>query len=163
MSKFLLLAAAAVTGISTIATVYYISPVEISRAETPPILVDAESSQVVEKIRSISLDGYVGHLLGKENREREQILHLFDLVHSNVSDTQTLFDLKLGGDLLMQLRVEVKAQGHMSEIQVMAVSGDNPFSSNPALHPYDIKLLQSVAGFLATDYVSSIVKGHPPL
>lgn len=164
MSKLLFLAATAVAGVSTVATVYYVSPVELTQTDAPPILVDAKPSQVVQKIRTIDLERYAGHLLGEEHRERDALTQLFDLVRFNQSDTTTIFDLKLGNDLLMQFRVEViPVQGSKSEVEITAVIGDNPFSSNPALHPYDLHLLQSVADFVATDYVSSIVKGHPAL
>lgn len=165
MSKSLLLAAAAVvTGASTIATIYYVSPVETVQTETPPILVDAEPSEVVRAIRTIDLERYASHFLGEEHRERDFALEMFELTRFSRSELETVFDLKFGEDLLMQFQVDVKpAQGGLSEIQITTVSGDNAFSSNPTLHPFDIKLTESVAAFIATDYVSSIVKGHPAL
>lgn len=163
MSKSLLLAAAAVAGVSTV-TLYYVSPVEAVQTEAPPILVDAEPSQVVRAIRTINLDRYASHFLGEEHRERDLALELFDLAQFSNSEFGTIFDLRLEGELLMQFQVDVKpVPGAMSEIEITTVVGNNAFSSNPALHTYDIRLLESVADFIATDYVSSIVKGHPAL
>ncbi len=164
MSKTLFLAAAAVAGVSAIATVYYVSPIGIVANETPAILVDAPPAEVVPKIRAISLESYIQHFGANSEREREEIALFVELARFNLSDTETVFDLKRGGDLLMQFRVVVKpVQGSKSEVEVHAVAGDSRFSSNPSLHPYDIQLLQSVADFMATDYVSSLVKGHPVL
>lgn len=164
MSKSIFLAAAAVTGVSTIAAVYYVSPIGIVANETPPILVDAPPAEVVRKIRTISLESYVQHFGAESEREREELALFIELARHNLSDTETVFDLKRGNDLFMQFRVVVKpVQGSKSEVEVHAVAGESRFSSDPSLHPYDIQLLQSVADFLATDYVSSIVKGHPVL
>jgi hypothetical protein len=164
MDKSILLALAAVTSVSTIATVYYVSPVEDVRENTPAILVDARPADVVARIRGISLDRYVVHFYGENFRERDLVDHFFDLARTDISDTETIFDLKYRDELLMQFVVSVKpVKGSMSEIDVRAIAGENRFSADPNLHPYDIGLLQSVADFLATDYVSSIVKGHPLL
>ena len=164
MSKALFLAAAAVAGVSTIATVYYVSPIGNVASETPSILVDRPPAEVVQKIRDISLESYLQHFGDITERERQEIALFADLIRSNLSDTETVFDLKLGSDLLMQFRVIVTPlQGSKSQVEVHAVAGDSRFSSNPSLHPYDIKLAQSVADFMATDYVSSLLKGHPPL
>lgn len=164
MSKSLFLAAAAIAGASTIATVYYVSPIGNVASEVPAILVDAPPAEVVRKIRGISLESYLQHFGDITEREREGITLLADLTRSNLSDTETVFDLTLGSDLLMQFSVVVAPlQGSKSQVEVHAVAGNSRFSSNPALHPYDIKLAQSVADFLATDYVSSLLKGHPPL
>jgi hypothetical protein len=164
MSKTLFLAAAAVAGVSTIATVYYVSPIGNVASDTPSILVDAPPAEVVQKIRAISLESYLQHFGDITEREREEIALFADLTRSNLSDTETIFDLTLGSDLLMQFSVIVTPlQGSKSRVEVHAVAGDSRFSSNPSLHPYDIKLAQSVADFMATDYVSSLLKGHPPL
>jgi hypothetical protein len=164
MSKTLFLAAAAVAGVSTIATVYYVSPIGHFASETPSILVDAPPDEVVRKIRTISIERYLQHFGGSSEREREEIALFADLTQSHLSDTETIFDLKLGSDLLMQFSVVVTPlEDSKSQVEVHAVAGDSRFSSNPSLHPYDIKLAQSVADFMATDYVSSLLKGHPPL
>jgi hypothetical protein len=164
MSKTVFLAAAAVAGVSTIATVYYVSPISNVGSETPSILVESSQAEVVRKIRAISLESYLQHFGDITERERQEIALFADLTRSNLSNTETVFDLKLGSDLLMQFRVIVTPlQGSKSKVGVHAVAGDSRFSSNPSLHPYDIKLAQSVADFMATDYVSSLLKGHPPL
>lgn len=164
MSKAIFLAAAAVTGVSTIATVYYVSPIGVVANDTPPILVDLSPAEVVRKIRTISIESYIQHFGADNERTQAEIGQLVELVRRDESDTETLFQITRGDDLLMQFRVVVKpVQGSKSEVEVNAVAGESRFRADPSLHPYDIQLLQSVADFLATDYVSSLLKGHPVL
>jgi hypothetical protein len=164
MDKSILFAIAAVTSVSTIATVYYVSPVENVSESTPAVLVNASPIEVIARIRQINLDRYIVHFYGEDFRDRDQVSHLFHLAKTNISDMQTIFDLKYGSELLMQFIVTVRPiADSKSEVEVETVAGKSRFSNDPILHPYDINLLQSVADFLATDYVSSIVKGHPLL
>ena len=164
MSKSLLLAAAAVVGIGTVTAAYYVSPVGVVANDTPPILVDAPAADIVRKIRQITIESYLLHSGVDPKRGQSEIGIFFKLVRHNVSDTETVFEVMRGSDLLMQFRVLVKpVEGSKSEIDVQTAAGESKFRSASSLHPSDIILLQSVADFLATDYVSSLIKGHPML
>lgn len=167
MSKLILLAAAAVVGIGTVATAYYINPVVVAASETPSILVDAAPAEVVRKVRTISMENYLVHMGVGADREKELLEVQF---YANlggaraVSETDTVFDLMRGSDHLMQFRINVKptADGK-SEVDVQTFAGNSKLKANPAIHPYDVQLVLSGAEFMATDYVSSILKGHPVL
>ena len=165
MDKSILLAVAAVVGIGTVATAYYITPIEVAASETPSILVDAPPAEVVGKIRSISMKNYLAHAGADSERALEEASFYINLSSARaISDTETAFDLMRGEDHLMQFLISVKpAADGKSEVDVQTLAGDSKLASNPALHPYDVKLALSAADFLATDYVSSILKGHPML
>lgn len=167
MSKLILLAAAAVVGIGTVATAYYINPVVVAASETPSILVDAAPAEVVRKIRTISMENYLVHMGVGADREKELLEVQFYANLSGpraISETDTVFDLMRGSDHLMQFRINVKptADGK-SEVDVQTFAGNSKLKANPAIHPYDVQLVLSGAEFMATDYVSSILKGHPVL
>lgn len=165
MSKAILLAAAAVVSVSTVAAVYYTTPTGITASETPGILVDAPPADVVKKIRAISLENYLIHAGADSERARLEAEFYMQLSEPRmVSDTETLFDVMRGDDHLMQFKIVVKPiKGGKSEVDVQTLAGESRFSANPALHPYDVQLLLSAADFMATDYISSILKGHPML
>lgn len=165
MSKLVLLAAAAVVGIGTVATAYYMTPIEVAASETPSILVDAAPAEVVRTIRTISMEKYLVHAGADTERALEAAQVYVSLSDPRaISKTETAFDLMRGDDHLMQFVITVKpALNGQSEVDVQTLIGDSKLASNPALHPYDIKLALSAADFLATDYVSSILKGHPML
>jgi hypothetical protein len=165
MDKSILLAAAAVVGIGTVATAYYMTPIEVAASETPSILVDASPATVISKIRTISMETYFAHAGAKGTRPLEEAQVFVKLSGARViSDTETAFDLMRDDDHLMQFLISVKptADGK-SEVDVQTLIGDSKLASNPAIHPYDIKLALSAADFMATDYVSSLLKGHPIL
>jgi hypothetical protein len=165
MSKSILLAAAAVVGIGTVATAYYMTPIELAASETPAILVDASPTEVVRKIRTISMTNYLVHAGAKSERAIEEAQIYVTLSDARViSDTVTAFDLMRGDDHLMQFLITVKpAADGKSAVDVQTLAGDSKLASNPSTHPYDVKLALSAADFMATDYVSSILKGHPML
>lgn len=165
MSKSILLAAAAVVGIGTVATAYYMTPIELAASETPSILVDAPPAEVVGKIRTISMENYLVHAGADSEKALEEAQFYVSLSGARViSDTETAFDLMRGDDHLMQFLITVKpAANGKSEVDVQTLIGESKLASNPAIHPYDVKLALSAADFMATDYVSSILKGHPML
>lgn len=165
MDKSILLAAAAVVGIGTVATAYYMTPIEVAASETPSILVDASPATVISKIRTISMETYFVHAGAEGTRPLEEAQVYVKLSGPRaISDTETAFDLMRGDDHLMQFLISVKpAAGGKSEVDVQTFAGESKLASNPAIHPYDVKLALSAADFMATDYVSSILKGHPML
>lgn len=165
MSKSILLAAAAIVGIGTVATAYYMTPIEVAASETPSILVDLAPADVVRKIRTISMENYLVHAGADSERALEQLQVYVSLSGPRaISDTETAFDLMRGDDHLMQFLISVKpAASGKSEVDVQTLVGESKLASNPEIHPYDVKLALSAADFMATDYVSSILKGHPML
>lgn len=165
MGKIILLAAAAVVGVGTIATAYYITPIEVAASETPAILVDASPAEVLSKIRAISLDQYLIHAGADVKKVREASDFYVQLSDARVtSDSEILFDLMRGDDQLGQFKITLRElDGGKSEVDVETLAGESRFSANPEIHPYDIELVLSVADFLATDYISSLLKGHPML
>lgn len=165
MDKSILLAAAAVIGTGTVATSYYMTPVEVAARETPAILVDAAPAEVVRKIREISMENYLVHAGADSEKALEEAQFYISLSDARViSDTETAFDLMRGDDHLMQFVISVKpAANGKSKVDVQTLVGESKLASNPAIHPYDVKLALSAADFLVTDYVSSLLKGHPML
>lgn len=165
MNKAILLAAAAAVGTTTVAAYYYTSPVGVVAAETPAILVDLPPDEVVRKIRTITMDTYLLHAGADSAKVREEAgLYVQLRAPRAISATETQFDLMRGDDHLMQFKVIVKpVKGGKSEVDVQTLIGDSRFSKHRSLHPYDLELLLAGADFLATDYVSSILKGHPML
>lgn len=165
MSKTIILAAAAIIGVGTVATAYYMTPIEVANSDTAPILVNADPAEVVRKIRTISMENYLIHAGADTERALEEAQFYVTLRRpSAISDTDTVFDLMRGSDHLMQFRVNVRpAANGQSEVDVQTFAGESKLKANSAIHPYDVQLALSAAEFLATDYVSSLLKGHPLL
>ncbi len=158
MSKIAFLSFAIAAASTAAAAVYYVSPATFQQVQaTPPILVDAPPEQIMPKVHAIRLENYLAHV----SDGKEALPDFIKMRESKISAFESQFNLFIGTDNPLRFSVIVRpVEGGKSEVHVKSVLPASRFMATAALHPFEAELLASMADYAATDYVSSLIKGH---
>jgi hypothetical protein len=155
MSKSIFLAATLAAGATAVAVTGYISPATPSDVDVPPIEVNLPSSVVMQKLEYLTAEKYIAQMSGKD----ERIPSYLAFRTTRMDDRQIKFTVRMGGDLVGEVDATVvERDPQHSVIDIVASLPDSKFKRHPALHPYDIKAMESIADLAVTDYVNSVLK-----
>jgi hypothetical protein len=166
MSKFLIIGLIATATVAGATSLYYVSPLSEDAWATPPILIDQspkEAMKVLEKINLATLSNFV-----PETKTRDEDISVLGGIVSidanKVSENETNLDVKIDKDHFLQFNITLRPAGNKkTELDLQVIMPENRFSKNPNLDPADVKYLTQVLDYVVTDYISSLLKGHPPL
>jgi hypothetical protein len=157
MSKAFLIASVMAVGATAAAVTSYVSPAAPSELDVPPIEVNAAPDAVMAKLERMTAQQYFTQITGKP----QDIPTNLQFKTERVGNLHVKYTARIGGELVGEIDAFVSelSFGH-SSIDVQAHLTDSKFSRHQALHPYDIKVMESVADLAVTDYVSSVIKAE---
>jgi hypothetical protein len=156
MSKIFVMGAACTATAAAAGAVYYVSPAHQQPLDTPPILVDLAPQQALARVRTITAERYLKQI-GVSSGDAQ----LFRLAMAPTTPDETIATLSFDSESLIVLHAKARALPNgETELDISAELPASRFSNQPALHPYDRKALAAMADLMATDYVSSILKGE---
>lgn len=157
MGKEILIAGALAASATTAAITYYVSPAAPSDLNVPPVKTALSQDQVMQKLGQLSGEGFVSHISYLYSGKKIHLTQIkFDRRY--VGSNSLHFYAKAGDDALIKVALTANNLSESgSEIDVVAKILDSRFSKSTALHPYDIKALESWTDLLITEYVNSIV------
>jgi hypothetical protein len=157
MSKAIILGGILAAGTAAAAVSYYVSPAAPSNLNVPPIEAPLSASEAVLQLRRMTPEDYFARVA----TNNDGIPHSIAFRTMPISDNHVRFTMRISGDLVSEVDAIVAPGGpHRAIIDVRARLTDSKFRRHRALHPYDIKVLESAIDLTVTDYISSVIKAE---
>jgi hypothetical protein len=157
MSKLVLLTAIMAAGASAVAITQYVSPATSSDAAVPAIHVDLSAATVMRTLEALTADKYFAHMASEVGSKPADLTFNTE----RLNDQSVRYTIKFGAELIADIKANIHAIDHArSEVDIVVSLNNSKFAKHNALHPFDVKAMESILDLAVTDYVNSIIKSQ---
>lgn len=151
MSKIIFgsLATLAIVGVAY----HYVSPAQQGDLDIPPVQASLAPDDAISELQHLSYTSFLHQVGSSEPGD--------DALRSSTvksADDQITYQLSEAGQPLVIIRAKVSpASDGKSLVDISAEIPKNSFSTSSDLHPYDLKILASMADLAASEYIDSVL------
>lgn len=157
MTKALYLVVSAGIAVSTVAATYYVSPVQPSQLDVPPLHVSKPPEIVIAELKHLSAESF----LRQSGGDIESLVALISSqMEMSTADT-ILYTISFDSEVILKIKANIIAKEDGSaDVDIVASLPESSFRRDPNLHPYDLKIIEAVGDLLATEYFGSVLSAR---